>query len=145
MKFCFHTGERMWSRGVVLCAAVVSWGLAGCGGDSGPDLVDVSGTITMTGSPVVDAQVQFTPSEGRPSFGTTDASGKYRLEYTPGQFGAVAGKHRVSIAKTVIEGEFSPGEEPENNDPIPETYNTNSTIFVYVSNDSAVHDFTIEK
>lgn len=131
-------------RAALICLSLGTT-LSGCGGPDGPEIIEVTGTVTMGGSPVADAQVQFTPNEGRPSFGTTDAEGKYRLEYTSGRYGAVPGRHRVSINKAVVQGEFAPGEEPEAEDPIPAKYNDNSTLTADVSADATVHDFQLEQ
>ncbi len=55
--------------------------LAGCGGD-GLQLVQVNGTVTLDGQPLVGAAVIFHPDGGRPSVGETDSEGRYSLKYT---------------------------------------------------------------
>jgi hypothetical protein len=69
--------------------------LAGCGGGAG--VVPVSGTLTYKGQPVKNAYVDFTPENGRPSWGLTDDQGKFTLEYDAKNKGAVPGKHKVSV------------------------------------------------
>lgn len=39
--------------------------------------------------------LEFHPTEGRMSNGTTDADGRFTLEYVAGKSGAVLGSHRV--------------------------------------------------
>ena len=58
--------------------------LAGCGA-TGPDLVEVTGTVTLDGQPVDGAVVGFRPSEGTPAAATTDATGKFTLRVSVGQ------------------------------------------------------------
>ena len=53
-------------------------------GASGPQLGAVTGTVRLDGKPVPGAVVTFISKEpdGTSSDGKTDASGKYRLEFT---------------------------------------------------------------
>jgi hypothetical protein len=68
--------------------------------------VKAAGTVTYKGQPVKDAVVTFTPKEGRPASGTTDAQGKFRLStFAPGD-GAVPGAHTVTL--TVAAGSAPP-------------------------------------
>lgn len=64
-----------------------------------PPTAPVTGTITLEGAPLPDAQVQFVPApgtEGPPALAFTDASGRYELE-TAGVKGAIVGSHLVRI------------------------------------------------
>jgi len=71
----------------------------GCGKPAHiPDLGDVSGTVTLDGQPLVDATVNFSPAEGRPSFGKTDAAGQYSLSFVGEYTGAIVGPHTVRIS-----------------------------------------------
>jgi len=74
---------------VVLCLA-----LTGCG-QGRPDVLRVTGTVTYKDQPVPNLFLNFKPVQGRPSWGYTDASGVYELEYARGKKGALAGKHKV--------------------------------------------------
>lgn len=76
-------------------------GLPGCG-DSGPEIVPVTGKILMNGEPVTNASVTFFATSGRPSYGTSDAEGKYTLEYSHDVQGAIVGDHKVVITKSGI-------------------------------------------
>ncbi|MCA9184927.1 MAG: hypothetical protein R3E01_23400 [Pirellulaceae bacterium] len=76
----------------------------GCG--RGPNVVPVSGRITMDGQPLADAAITTQPmagensnSPGPGSFGKTDADGHYELELVkPAKKGAIVGTHRVIIS-----------------------------------------------
>jgi hypothetical protein len=83
--------SRIVSVAIVACVL-----LSGCG-SSGPELATVSGTVKLDGSPLADASVQFVPASGRPSFGSTDASGYYELRFTETKEGAVPGEHTVRV------------------------------------------------
>lgn len=89
----------------LLLVALVSLAAAGCGG-SDADLASVRGTVTLDGEPLAGARVEFDPvpeemvrgkSTGSASYGLTDSSGRYTLQYTPEQEGALIGKHVVRI------------------------------------------------
>jgi hypothetical protein len=70
--------------------------LSGCG-PSGPEIGEVSGVVSMGGSPVPGASITFYPVSGRQSFGKSDQDGRYTLEYAQDRPGAVTGQHRVKI------------------------------------------------
>lgn len=82
----------------------------GCGAQSGVEISKVSGRVLKDGNPVPAADVSFFPAAGRPSYGTTDASGVYVLEYEKGVPGAVVGSHTVAIS---IADAGPPGEAGE--------------------------------
>jgi hypothetical protein len=67
---------------------------AGC--SSGPKIVKVSGVATYKGQPVPNLRLNFQPEHGRPSWGDTDANGRFTLEYDAQNKGALVGKHTVS-------------------------------------------------
>ena len=80
--------------------------LMGCGGEKLPEIVEVSGTITMEGEPLDQVKVTFMPDgekgnlDSRSSWGETDSNGKYTLKYQiPNQdvSGASVGFHRVVL------------------------------------------------
>jgi hypothetical protein len=83
-----------------LCLAAV----AGCG-PRGPETVQVTGTVTLDGEPVEGAVVGFRPTAGTPATATTDASGRFTLNATPGQNG-------VTVTKSELVGE-APAEDAE--------------------------------
>jgi hypothetical protein len=112
---------------VVLAAGVVLL-VAGCGRPSHlPELGQVSGTVKLDGRPFAKANIAFEPGEGRPSLGTTDAQGRYTLEFAGGYKGALLGRHTVRIG---TEGYF-PGADGGVEfvaESLPATYNTQSTL-----------------
>jgi len=75
----------------------------GCGG---PKLVDVTGTVTMEGSPVSDAGVTLQPEKGQPVTCVTDSAGKFTFE-------AAVGSYKVAIAKTEASGSAASETEEE--------------------------------
>lgn len=82
---------------------------AGCGKS---DVVPVSGTVTLDGSPLARATVVFEPDSdakepGPGSTGVTDENGRFTLQIaTTNAPGAIVGKHRVRI--TAYEGDTDP-------------------------------------
>lgn len=91
-----------------LFALLLLCGLTGCTGTGGeplPDLGEVSGTITLDGSPLNKANVIFDPESvddkgrSRASTAITSADGKFVLEYNSDVSGAAVGKHKVTISK----------------------------------------------
>ena len=76
----------------------------GCGG--GPKLVPVSGTITLNGKPLEDAEVSFIPFPENPDPKTpgadrTGPEGNYKPKYN-GRFGLAPGKYKVLVSKTAV-------------------------------------------
>jgi hypothetical protein len=70
---------------------------AGCGGGTGP--VPVHGVVKLDGQPVANAAVVFvaqTPG-GRDAYGSTDATGAFRLTTTKPDDGALPGTYKVVI------------------------------------------------
>jgi hypothetical protein len=143
----------------------------GCSGSGdNVSLGEVSGIVTMDGSPLADAIVVFAPDEGNPSSGRTDASGKYELTYRENVKGAIVGSHKVSIttkqpAKTSddsepgiegalpIDGTHGPDSDKTQvklppgtfkKESIPEKYNTNTTLTAEVKAGENTIDFKLE-
>jgi len=65
---------------------------------TGSPTAEVTGVVTFNGKPLEGVSVVFTPEHGRPSMGTTDASGKFTLSTFRKGDGALRGKHVISIA-----------------------------------------------
>jgi hypothetical protein len=86
---------RCRSGGALLLALAISL-LAGCG-PSGPEMAPVTGLIKYNGQPLADAAVVFTPEDGRPATGITDAEGRFELSTLGDNDGALLGKHSVTI------------------------------------------------
>jgi hypothetical protein len=120
--------------------------LMGCG-TSGPQLSEVKGKVTVDGKAVPRAEVSFVPEAagGSPSLGKTDAEGNYRLAFTQDRFGALIGKHKVTITSKKI----SPNEMPDTGEPvdtafvpIPKKYQ--STLTAEVKTSANVIDFELD-
>jgi hypothetical protein len=69
--------------------------LAGCGKSDYPPLARVTGTVTFKGKPVPNMMVNFMPTAGRPSWGKTDANGKFEMVIDSDYKGAEIGHHKV--------------------------------------------------
>ena len=91
---------------------------AGCG-PSRPETIYVKGVVTLDGNPVEGAAVLFSPTDGRPASGITDAQGEFELQTFAPRDGAILGTHKVTVTlKKVtgvaadpdgLSGEVSPG------------------------------------
>ncbi len=94
-----------------LAFACVASGLMipGCGGEAAPSYpktYPVQGVVTYKGDPLDDAGISFVPDGGqqRGAVGRTNAEGKFTLMTFVAGDGALPGKYRVTITKSVVEG-----------------------------------------
>lgn len=112
--------------------------ITGCGGggpDDLPEIGQVTGTITVDGSPKANVIVAFQPEGGRPSQGITDDQGHYELVYSRDANGAKIGKNLVTLStdtsgdsyesENTAEGQTE--EEASKDSEIPAKYNTQAT------------------
>ncbi len=101
------------------CAVVF---LGGCGESF--KLAQVSGTVTVDGTPAANLQVLFEPQDNSQpsSIGFTKADGTYQLRCSSGVDGAVVGAHTVRV--TAVETD-DPAGAPLT---IPAKYNTSSQL-----------------
>lgn len=86
---------------------ILSLTAAGCGNaqKSAVPLVPASGTVTIDGSPLAEAVVQFIPlgeTRGQGGSALTDATGTYKALTPFGEAGLPAGEYRVVISKRDI-------------------------------------------
>ena len=99
-------------RGTLVGICVGAAALAcGCGGKKGPDLIAVSGTVTLDGAPLENARIMFVPAgnqRGATSTGKTDSAGRFTLQFTGSRKGALPGKHRVVIEHYVLKDGSTP-------------------------------------
>ena len=115
----------------------------GCGGPA--NVGGVTGTVTLDGQPLPDANVLFSPvKEGSSAHGRTDSNGQYRLKYVGGASGAQQGENRVIIST------FSAG-NPDGDPPVPAVpekvpaqYNTNTTLKAEVKDGSNTFDWPLK-
>ena len=128
--------------------------LLGCDRSDMPDTGRVTGTATLDGVPLASARVSFTPTTARPSYGTTDADGRYELTYIRDTKGAAVGEHTVRIttggeveedvdvdADTAQSGEAGgPTYIPES---VPAKYNEETTLSAIVEPGDNVIDFEL--
>lgn len=109
------------SSGLVLAVMTL-----GCSGNESevpgrPERTEVSGTITMNGSPVEGATVTLRPVQGGHSaVGITDSSGKYVLGTFDKGDGVVPGEYLVTVTKLDA---AAGGAQPTPDDP---NYNPNA-------------------
>jgi hypothetical protein len=79
--------------------------LAGCVGKSDPSHVGMSGTVTLNGEPLADAQVTFIPTGDTQGIGAgawTEADGRYQLIDRRGKPGTQPGTYKVTISKRLM-------------------------------------------
>ena len=91
--------------------------LAGCGKSNEPHFVPVSGNVTLDGTPVHGARIEFLPdtekgTDGPASFAELDENGDFVLESVGGKQGAIVGHHKVTIKCP----------EPSSAGPVPECH-----------------------
>lgn len=96
------------ARRVAFCVvAVACFSVLGCShGEELPELVPVSGKITIDGKPLANASIVFMPADpkeeeglekvNRPH-GTTNEAGEYELEWNENAAGAPPGQYKVIV------------------------------------------------
>ncbi len=117
----------------------------GCQRGDRPEIGEVTGTITLDGSPLNAALVYFSPeSGGRPSQASTDKEGKYELIYIGTSKGAKVGKHKVRVT-TAYEGvdPNNPSRTVYNPEQVPGKYNQDTELVVDVVPEGNVHNFDL--
>lgn len=103
--------------------AVCCLALTGCGEMK---VAPVNGVITLDGQPLPKASVTFLPEAGgRPSYGVTDDSGRYRLAYSMNEEGAEVGKCKVKITTAIESGEYGSKRSKEK---VPARYANEPTV-----------------
>ena len=98
-SFSFHVAT--------IVSVAVLLALAGCDKGDYPEMARVTGTVTYKGKPVPNMMVNFMPTEGRPSWGKTDADGKFEMIYDSDYHGVKMGHHKVYFtppANVTIDG-----------------------------------------
>jgi hypothetical protein len=130
--------------GVVVVCVLLYWlGSLMMGGSNIPPLGRVTGMVTLDGKPLANAVVTFIPmseeankeAKGSGSSAYTDASGRYDLQYSPEEFGALIGKHLISI--TALDP--NTGREL-----LPPAYNSNTTLTEVVKPGSNTIDLPLQ-
>lgn len=131
----------------LILASLTAFCISGCGGGGGdvPDLGTVTGTVTLGGAPLADAQVVFQPTKGRPSSGVTDSDGYYELIYNADNNGATVGTHKVSISTYREESPDDGSDDIIVPESVPAVYNTDTTLTSQVEAGSNEFDFALEE
>ncbi len=78
----------------------------GCNGESGEELVVVTGRITLDEKPLEGATVAFIPEKSKqsqPSWGFSDAEGNYQLKTAEGRDGICLGEYRIVVSKLTMQ------------------------------------------
>ncbi len=134
-----------------LLASIVT---VGCGGsaDEGPQVVAVTGTVTINGAPVKGAGVSFRPDESQGNKtgfipgGTTDAAGKYELSATASKKGAPPGWYKVVVMPpSAPPGSDKVVEVPEYNAKFQDPAKTDLVFEVKESSEPLVFDIQLTK
>ncbi|QDU76085.1 hypothetical protein Pan97_31300 [Bremerella volcania] len=128
-----------------LAAPLIIASAAGCSGNAaGLHLVPAKGTITLDGTPLAGADVEFTPENvkvnedglgGSSGFANTDDSGHFEM-YTASYAGVQPGEYRVRINK-ISQPEITNPEArvPKGKEMVPPQYNTQSDLIVEIDDD----------
>ena len=125
--------------------------LAGGCGSSAPrmdyskaGLVQVRGTVRMSGEPLPGAIVLFEdPENGTFSSARTDAAGHYSLMFDSVQPGVTKGRKTVRIKTSGSLGEDDPAAR-SGRELVPARYNTKSELAVEVTGGSSSTDFDLD-
>jgi hypothetical protein len=117
--------------------------MIGCGSD-GPKTAEVSGVVTLDGTPLANATIIFTPvAAGRPSVAISDKEGKYTLMFKEEQPGAELGEHIVTIT-TGGETYDADDNESENPEKVPAKYNLDRSYKQTVEDQDNKIDLVLE-
>lgn len=138
--------SRWWQAGCGYLVLLTITAVLPSGCSDKPDGIafgKVNGTVTLDGQPLPDATVQFQPAAGRPSYGRTDADGRYSLGYRGRSWGAVVGPHTVKITtEDRIENEQT-GEVRVMKELLPAHYHARSELTADVTTGENVVDFAL--
>ncbi len=121
--------------------------LAGCG-DSGPELGQVTGQVTLDGKPLTSGTVTTVPLKGRGARGAIDSEGYFTLESGDLGSGAVVGTHRVAVI--AVEETAWQGPETPKKLLVPQRYTNSDTSRLQIevkpgSNDGVKLQLTTER
>jgi hypothetical protein len=130
----------MQSVRIFVCSFAVTFlaVVIGCGG--GPEMGEVTGTVTLDGKPAANLEVSFNPKDSRQgttALGYTKADGTYELRYPGDKTGAPVGQYTVSIVGAEVD------EEAGAPISIPERYNTETELTATVEAGSNTIDFKL--
>jgi hypothetical protein len=125
--------------------------LIGCGGGDRPKLVPAGGVVNYKGKPIGKINVMLMPNgveRGMVAEGTTDESGKFKLQTKEPGDGAMVGSYTVSFKYVPDEIPVMPGMEGAKKivSPIPEKYSdaNKSGKTATVDADKSKNNFTFD-
>ena len=133
-----------------LLLIVIFLALSGCGGDSGPDRVILTGTVSYQGQPIEKGVIRFIPSAGTkgPTSGAVIIDGAYEAK---ARGGVPVGTQRVEIRANRPTGEPKPKDKQHLDifpDPqeqyLPKRYNDESELTLEVKAGEKTHNFDLE-
>ncbi len=148
-----------------LCAMLTLVLVAGCSEEridySSVDLINASGKVTLDGAPLAGAVITFETADGLMSYGMTNDSGTYTLQFDSVKNGVTPGKKTVRISTTrkilglnAAEGEGGQeGGEDEGSESqpqakavekVPAKYNSTSELTVDVTAGQTTYDFDLK-
>ena len=128
-----------------LMLPILALAFAGCG-PGGPEIASVTGRVTMDGQPLANATIVFIPENGRPAGASTDANGRYELNFTQGRRGAIPGKNTIRVTTQRDPYQDNDGKNiPGSRETIPPRYNTETTLeFMVEPKKRNVADFDLK-
>jgi hypothetical protein len=135
----FVRKRALWVNGLLMILLAM-----GCGGSEGPLRVPVSGSVLLDGQPLTSGVVRFIPQEGADGPGalTQVINGEFHFSDDDGP---IIADHRVEIEATEFQGfaiddeaafaahAQTTGRSPLARNPIPPTYNRDSTLTALVT------------
>jgi hypothetical protein len=115
---------------------------AGCGGEDGPNLGEVTGTVTLDGQPLVGATIDFRPIDPELSSydGQTDEKGRYVLHATADRQGAEFGEYTVHVTMPKYAADDP---RAANAVKIPAKYNTRTELKAEIKDGENEFDFEL--
>ncbi|MFI4873963.1 MAG: hypothetical protein ACIALR_01405 [Blastopirellula sp. JB062] len=115
----------------------------GCGQkNTNPELAPTFGEITLDGQPLAHSYVMFAhPTKGT-SYGMTDGSGRYQMEFSQTQSGAFIGENKVYLSTQDVD---LPDGSTQMNELIPTHYREGrSELIIDVKAEGAPYDLALD-
>lgn len=84
------------------CCFISASLISGCGSDSDSrPAVEIKGTVTLDGSPLQEASIQFTsPKTGESAYANLDSSGQYSITFPKADLGSI---YEITITPPVVD------------------------------------------
>ncbi len=140
----------------VLAGCLIALAMIGCSTSPSTDyslvsLLSVSGSVTLDGQPLADAEVRFEAESGQYSVGKTDSAGRFKLQFDSIKSGCTEGKKIVRITtRPVTEGAGTPESDDgtvnsaaASAERLPPRYNQKSELTAEVTPQKTSFDFTL--